>query len=117
MMICVFRRARWLVLTGCVLLLCVFLAPGGALAIEYGHLKVLPEPNPPEIRCGEPGDMPNGRIEVLGGYALDDSNQESVSVQHDRLMRDSLFCIIVGVASYHFGMSGWIAHLWLSKQK
>ena len=116
-MISVFRRARWLVLTGCVLLLCVLLAPSGARAIEYGHLKVLPAPNPPEIRCGEPGDMPNGRIDALVGYALDDNNQESGSEQHDRLMRDSLFCIILGVASYHFGMSGWITHLWLSKQK
>lgn len=116
-MISVFRRARWLVLTGCVLLLCVLLAPSGARAIEYGHLKVLPEPNPPEIRCGEPGESPYGRIDLLTGCTPDDSNQESVSEQHDRLMRDSLCCIIAGVASYHFGMSGWITHLWLSKQK
>jgi len=115
-MICVFRRAVRLVLAGCVLLLCLLLTPSGARAIEYGHLKVLPEPNPPEIRCGEPGDDPILGIDTLNRQPLGSVDEPSSDTARVHPIRN-IYGIIVKMLHVRNGMIEWILPDGMSKQK
>lgn len=55
-------------------LLGLLLYPGISHAVEFHYIKQIPEPVPPDIKCGEPGEDPNFNTLSMNGFS--DGNYE-----------------------------------------
>jgi len=75
------KHIKYSVLFCFMLAICIVLMTSTSHAVRYGHIKETVQPNPPEIKCGEPGDSPdldirssNGMTLVAGNSLLEDNS-------------------------------------------
>ncbi len=70
-MLGLFKHKMCIVLSCFMLSTClVLLISSTSQATRYGHIKEIVQPNPPEIKCAEPGDSPLLDIRSSNGTAL-----------------------------------------------
>jgi hypothetical protein len=82
---------RVCVVIGISILVSLLLFPGISYAVQVGHIKNMPEPIIPEIKCGEPGEDPN--FSTLGTLCMSGENCRD-SMTNDTLRnRDSILIV------------------------
>jgi len=64
------KHIKYSVLFCFMLAICIVLMTSTSHAVRYGHIKETVQPIPPDMKCGEPGDLPNFDIGSSNGIAL-----------------------------------------------
>jgi hypothetical protein len=76
------------VVIGISILVSLVLVPGISYAVQVGHIKNMPAPIIPEIKCGEPGEDPN--FSTLGTLHMTGENCRDSMTNDPLRNRDSI---------------------------